>query len=129
MMVILTSSVTLVYGEVFDKKKCIADIPKNIGVALTNKMRKDCENKETGIDIDKNLKKEANIKNSKFEKNKYEKSIGSSNYGVDHKKLKQELYEKARKKPAELDQKHIDMKKYAERINKLQKELERVKKS
>ena len=35
------------FAEKFDKNECIAKIPKNVSSVITNKMRKDCERKET----------------------------------------------------------------------------------
>lgn len=54
---VLISSICVnnVFGEKFDKKSCIAKIPKDAGFAMSNKMRQDCEDKERGLDSDKHL--------------------------------------------------------------------------
>lgn len=48
LILILISSVFAnnAFGEKFDKKSCIAKIPKDAGFAVANKMRQDCEDKE-----------------------------------------------------------------------------------
>lgn len=50
LILIFSAFTNTVAGE-FDKKACIAKIPKDAGTALTNKMRRDCEDKESKIDM------------------------------------------------------------------------------
>lgn len=124
-MVILLSSVSLVYGEPFDKKKCIESIPKDAGFAVANKMRKDCEKRESGESIKEHLKKEADIRKSPYEKYKFEKSLGSQDYGKDHTQIKKEMYSKARKdmKPSEYQSIISELEKKIERLEKLVEKL------
>ena len=66
-----------VFGEKFDKKKCIADIPQNAGVAVKNKMRRDCEDKETGQDRDAHIEKEKYNPDSPYKTHDFNSALGT----------------------------------------------------
>lgn len=77
-MLILISSIYAnnAFGEKFDKKSCITNIPKDASSVEKNKMRRDCENRETGAAINKQIETEKNLSNSPYEGNRFEKSLG-----------------------------------------------------
>lgn len=94
-LILILSTYTGSASAEFDKKSCIAKIPKDAGVAVTNKMRKDCENKERKIAENEHIEKDKANRNSPYKSPDLNTSLGTDlcaqNYS-EYKKIGQKAF-------------------------------------